>query len=66
MTTLDSRVISSLGFQLESFVSLPCSEGLQWVVSLISAGLIGWKLDLGGNLEKWIQPVQVTSGTNCW
>ena len=44
-TVLDSWVISSLGFQLELFVSLPCSEGLEWVVSLeISAGFIGWKL----------------------
>ena len=42
---LDSWVISSLGFQLELFVSLLCSEGRQWVVSLeMSAGLIGWKL----------------------
>ena len=39
---LDSWVISSLGFQLELFVSLPCSKGLEWVVSLeISAGFIG-------------------------
>ena len=41
---LDSWVISSLGFQLELFVSLPCSEGLKWVVSLeFSAAFIGWK-----------------------
>ena len=64
-TVLDSWVISSLSFQLELFVSLPCSEGLEWVVSLISAGFIGWKLDLVGNLEKWIHPVQVTSRANC-
>ena len=32
-TILDSWVISSLGFQLELLVSLPCSEGLEWVVS---------------------------------
>ena len=44
-TVLDSWVISSLDFQLELFVSLPCSEGLEWVVILeISAGFIGWKL----------------------
>ena len=43
-TVLDSWVISSMGFQLELFVSLPCSQGLEWVVSLeISAGFIGWK-----------------------
>ena len=43
-TVLDSLVISSLGFQLELFVSLLCSEGREWVVSLeISAGLTGWK-----------------------
>ena len=52
-TVLDSRVISSLGFQLELFVSLPCSEGLEWVVILeISAGFIGWKvgwLEIGKN-----------------
>ena len=43
-TVLDSWVISSWGFQLELFVSSPCSEGLQWVVSLeVSAGLFGWK-----------------------
>ena len=52
-TVLDSWVISSLGFQLELFVSLPCSEGLEWVVSLeISAGFIGWKsgwLEIGKN-----------------
>ena len=67
-TVLDSWVISSLGFQLESFVSLPCSEGLEWVVSLeISAGFIGWKLELVGNWEKWkIHPVQVTLRANCW
>ena len=45
-TVLDSWDISSLDFQLEMFMSLPCSEGLEWVVSLeISAGFIGWKLD---------------------
>ena len=39
---MDSLVISSLGFQLELFLSLPCSEGLEWVVSLeISASFIG-------------------------
>ena len=44
-TVLDSCVISSSGFQLELFVSLLCSEGLEWVVSLeISAGFIGLKL----------------------
>ena len=48
-TVLDSWIISSLGFQLESFVSLPCSEGLEWLVSLeISVLLVGnlggWKL----------------------
>ena len=44
-TVLDSWVISSLGFQLELFVSLPRSEGLECVVSLkISAGFIGWKI----------------------
>ena len=52
-TVLDSWVISSLGFQLELFVSLPCSEGLEWVVSSeISAGFIGWKfgwLEIGRN-----------------
>ena len=52
-TSLDSWVISSLGFQLELFVSLRCSEGLEWVVSLeISAGFIGWKfgwLEIGKN-----------------
>ena len=36
-----SWVISSLDFQLELFVSLLCSEGLKWVLSLeISAGLL--------------------------
>ena len=64
-TSLDSWVISSSSFQLELFVSLPCSEGLEWVVSLISAGFIGWKLDLVGNWGKWIHPVQVTSRANC-
>ena len=35
-----------IGFSLELFVSLPDSEGLEWVVSLeISAGFIGWKFD---------------------
>ena len=52
-TVLDSWVISSLGFQLELFVSLLCTEGLEWVVSLeISAGFIGWKfgwLEIGKN-----------------
>ena len=52
-TVLDSWVILSLGFQLELFVSLPWSEGLEWVVSLeISAGFIGWKfgwLEIGKN-----------------
>ena len=52
-TVLDSWVISSLGFQMELFVSLPCSEGPEWVVSLeISAGFIGWKfgwLEMGDN-----------------
>ena len=39
---LDSWVISSLRFQMELFVSLPCSEGLEWVVSLeISVLLVG-------------------------
>ena len=34
-----ARVISSLGFQTELFVSLPCSEGLEGVLSLeVSAG----------------------------
>ena len=43
-TVLDSWVISSLVFQLDLFVSLPCSEGPKWVVSLgISAGFIGRK-----------------------
>ena len=43
-TVLDSRVISSLGFQLELFVLLPCSEELEWVVSLErSPGFTGWK-----------------------
>ena len=42
-TVLDSWVISSLGFQLELSVLLPCSEGLEWVVNLdISAGFIAW------------------------
>ena len=65
-TVLDSWVISSLGLQLEFFVSLPCSEGLEWVVSLaISAGFIGWKLELVGNREKWkIHPVQLTLRAN--
>ena len=50
-TVLDSWVISSLGFRLELFVSLPCSEGLEWVVCLeISAGFNGWKLELVGKL----------------
>ena len=52
-TVLDSWVIGSFGFQVELFVSLPCSEGLEWVVSLeISAGFIGWKfgwLEIGKN-----------------
>ena len=52
-TVLDSWVILSLGFQLELFVLLPCSEGLEWVVSLeISACFIGWKfrwLEIGKN-----------------
>ena len=52
-TVLDCWVISSVGFQLELFLSLPCSEGLEWVVSLeISAGFIGWKfgwLEIGKN-----------------
>ena len=52
-TVLDSWVILSSGFQLELFVSLPCSEGLEWVVSLeIPAGFIGWKfglLEIGKN-----------------
>ena len=52
-TVLDSWVISLLGFQLELFVSLPCSEGLKWVLSLeISAGFIGWRfgwLEVGKN-----------------
>ena len=65
-TSLDYWVISSLGCQLELFVSLPCSEGLEWVVSLISACFIGWKLDLVGNWGKWIHPVQVTLEANCW
>ena len=43
-TVLDSWVISSFRLQLELFVSLPCSEGLECVVSLISAGFIGWEL----------------------
>ena len=30
-TVLDSLVILSLGVQLETFLSLPCSEGLEWV-----------------------------------
>ena len=48
---LDSLVILSLGFQLELFVALQCSEGLEWVLSLeISAGFIGWKF---GWLEIW-------------
>ena len=43
-TVLHSWVISSLGLQLQLFVSLPSSEGLEWVVSLeISAGFIGCK-----------------------
>ena len=32
-TVLDSWIILSLGFQLEFFVSLLCSEGLEWVPS---------------------------------
>ena len=52
-TVLDSWVISSLGFRLESFVSLPCSKGLECVVGLeISAGFIAWEfgwLENGGN-----------------
>ena len=64
-TVLDSWVISSLGFQLELFVSLLCSEALEWVVRLISAGFIGWKLDLVGNWEKWTHLVPVTSRANC-
>ena len=50
---LDSWVISSLGIQLELFVSLLCSERLEWVVSLeIFAGFIGLKfgwLEIGKN-----------------
>ena len=68
-TVLDSWVISSLGFQLELFVSLLCSEGLEWVVSLeISAGFIGLKFGwLGKNWGKWkIHSVQVTLRANCW
>ena len=67
-TVFDYWGISSLGFQLEMFVLLPCSEGLEWNVSLeISAGFIGWKFELVGNWEKWkIHPVQVTWGANCW
>ena len=43
-TVMDSWVILSLGFQFEFFVSLPCSKGLEWVVSLeISVGFIGWE-----------------------
>ena len=52
-TVINSWVISSLGFQFKLFVSLPCSEGLEWVVSLeISAGFIGCKfgwLKIGKN-----------------
>ena len=52
-TVLDSWVISSLVFQLELFVSLPCSEGLQWAVSLkASAGFFGTKfgwVEIGKN-----------------
>ena len=45
-TVLYSWVISSFGFQLEFFVSLPCSEGFKWVLSLeISPG---W-LEIGNN-----------------
>ena len=52
-TVLHSWVISSLGCQLELVVSLPCSEGLDWVVSLkVSAGFncskFGW-LEIGEN-----------------
>ena len=52
-TVLYSWVIWLLGFELELFVSLLCSEGLEWVVSLeISAGFIhskfGW-LEIGKN-----------------
>ena len=44
-TVTDSWVIWSLGHQLELFVSLLCSKGLEWVVNLeISAGFIGWKV----------------------
>ena len=45
-TILDSWVIWSLGFQLELFVSLPCSKGLEWVLSLESSA--GW-LEMGKN-----------------
>ena len=67
-TVLDSWVILSLDFHLELFVSLLCSEGPEWVVSLeISAGFIGWKFEFVGNWEKWkIHPVQVTSRANHW
>ena len=52
-TVLDFWVISSLGFQLELFVSLLCSEGLEWVVSLeISAGFIGSNLEWVEKLGK--------------
>ena len=70
-TLSDSWVLSSLGFQLELLVLLPCSEGLEWAVSLeISASFIGWKVGsleiwLVGNWEKWkIHSVQVTWRVN--
>ena len=52
----DSRVISSLGFQLELSVSLPCSEGLAWVVTLISAGLIYLEIGFGWKFAKLDSP----------
>ena len=66
-TVLDSWVISSLGFQLELFLSLPCSEGLEWVVELGNLCWFYWlKIWLVGNWEKWkIHSVQVTLRANC-
>ena len=42
-TVLDSWVFSSVDFQLELFVSLPCSEGLEWDGAWKTL-LVIWKL----------------------
>ena len=67
-TVMDSWATSSLSFQLELFVSLPCSEEFEWVVSMeISAGFIGSKFGWYRNWEKWkIHSVEVTLRANRW